>query len=537
MPHWRSGLDILKNRPQSGTSCTRCGWTCTGLWPSLGGLAKRWIETNVIFGEGDFYGELFKLRHDQVLFLYAWYEYCPQCEQWRYAEALRFEATGGGKTQFVAAIVALEFAGPREIAPRSPNIPISAASFEQADLCFGQLVTMFGGKDAEVTESPLRGMFAVYDTEIKPHGDGPGVIRRVAAVAGTNEGGLPSLLICDELHEWGDVGSNKARVHTVIGKSTTKRKMRNPDRGRGRILNISTAGFSREGSILGRMYDRAHRILDDPSVDPRFLVSIFEARPGLDMKNPEHRRIAATDASPGAGVIWDVADRVAEWGKIEDHEWMRYYANTWPEMNAESWMREHPLAWEECKGEWESSDANPWVLAVDMALNHDSVAVNRCEKLDDGRIAVTAKIWRADDYGGVIPHDEVWGYILETANGIGFRGVVYDPRFFEVPARMLENQKVKVIEYGQTTDLMAPACGQTYRMILDRTIVHNGDRLLARHVMNAVKMPVERGGFVLKKAKSSGKIDACIAMCMGVMVLHKTQKTRKPMFSHGDSRG
>lgn len=503
------------------------------MWPSLGGAAKRWIEGNVIFGEGDFFGEPFKLRHDQSLFVFAWYEFCPSCDQWRYSEALRFEATGGGKTQFMAAIVALEFAGPAAIAAKSPNIPIAAASFEQANLLFGQLVIMFGGKDDEITESPLRGYYDVYDTKIQFKGDRPGVIRRIAAVAGTNEGGLPSLLVCDELHEWGDVGSRKARVHAVVGKSTTKRKTRSPDRGRGRIINISTAGFDKSESLLGKMYDRCKSILADPSIDPRFLVNIYEARPGLDFDDADDRRIACQDASSAAGVIWDVADRVAEWGKIENHEWIRYYANTWPEINEDSWLRDHPQAWEHCTGEWTSRPSvNPWVLSVDMALRHDNVAVDRCELLPDGRIAVTAKIWKAKDYDGRIPHDEVWVYIKEQAKGKGFRGVVYDSRFFEVPARLLERDNVQVIEFSQSAEQMAPACGIAYKLILDQMIVHDGDLELAKHVKSSVSVPQERGGFVLKKGRSKGKIDACIAMVMGVMILSTLKPKRTPMFAN-----
>ena len=136
---------------------------------------------------------------------------------------------------------------------------------------------------------------------------------------------------------------------------------------------------------------------------------------------------------------------------------------------------------------------------------------------------------------GRIPHAEVWNYIKEQAMATktaGFRGVVYDPRFFEVPARLLESEhKVRVIEFSQDASQMAPACGMAYKMILDGTIVHDGDPDFQTHVQSAAKVPIERGGFVLKKGKSKGKIDACIAMCMGVWVLHNLPKAVKPMFS------
>lgn len=526
----------LKNIPC--TPCTRCGWEPeNGLWPSLGGVAVRWISENLIFGEGDFFGKPFVPMPDQKLFLYRWYEFCAQCDQWRFKESLRFEATGGGKTQFVAAIVLLEFAGPPEIAPDSPNIAIAAASWEQADLCFGQAALMVGGRDGDVAEAPLCGEFDVYDTEIRFKGSRPGRIFRTASIAGTNEGGLPHLFVCDELHEWGEEGTKKARVHFVIGKSTNKRHLQNPNRGAGRILNISTAGFDRENSILGTMYERCKAILEDQSKDPRFLVNIYEARGGLDFDKREDRLVACQDASPAAGVIWDVNDRVNEWGKIPNHEWIRYYGNTWPDINEDSWLKEHPQAWDHLKGEWETDpENNPWILSVDMALKQDSVAVDRLEWIDDGhlgKVAVTAKIWAAKDYNGRLPHEEVWAYIRDQIHGLGFKGVVYDPRFFEVPARLLENDGIRVIEFNQSADMMAPAAGLSYKMILEGRIVHNGQHDLARHVKGAAAVPIERGGFVLKKGVSKGKIDGCIAMVMGVKTLHELPKAQKPQFAWG----
>lgn len=537
----------------ANTPCTRCDWDPdvdgNGLWPSLGGMAVRWLREKLIFGEGDFFGKPFVCMPDQKLFLYRWYEFCPRCDQWRFKEALRMEATGGGKTQFVAAICLLEFAGPKEIAPNSPNVAVAAASWEQADLCFGQAAMMVGGRDDDIVEAPLCGEFNVFDTEIRFRGSRPGRMYRTASIAGTNEGGLPHLFVCDELHEWGEEGTKKARVHFVIGKSTNKRRMMwdiaNPNKGRGcgRIINISTAGFDKENSILGTMYDRCMSILQDQMVDPRFLVNIYQARPGLNFDLPEDRRIACQDASPAAGIIWDVNDRVNEWGKIPNHEWIRYYGNVLAEIVEDSWLVDHPQAWDHCMGTWDSDpDTNSWVLTVDMALRQDSVAVNRCEWVGDahpdkGKVAVTSRIWRAEDYGGRIPHEQVWAYIRSQApvgkrNVGGFRGVVYDPRFFEVPARLLETaDKVQVIEFSQSADMMAPACGLAYKMLLEQRIVHNGDPLLATHVKGATAVPMERGGFVLKKGKSKGKIDACIAMVMGVAILHALPKRKTAMFA------
>lgn len=497
----------------SQTSCSNCGWSPgSGLWPSHGKVAVKWIQKFVILGEGDFFGQPFKLRLDQKRFLFRWYEYCENCGQWRYNKSLRMAATGDGKTTFVAAIVVLEFAGPPEIVVQSPNIPIAAASFEQADLLFKAVSIMCGGQDKEIHESPLCGFFDVYDTEIKIAGDSTGAkgkIFRVAAVAGTNEGGLPSLFVCDEVHEWGDLGSNKARVHTVIGKSANKRKT---PHGSGRILNISTAGFDKDKSMLGKMYEHAKRVMRDQTLDPRLLVDIYEAPEGLDFSRAADREIAVRAASPGADIMWSVHDRVAEWDDptVEHHEWIRYYANTWPDITEESWLSEHPTAWSYCVGDTYVPDKADIKVAVDMALRRDSVAVVYGWQHESGHIVVRSKIWRPAD--GKIDHLEVINYIkLELASKFTIEEVTYDPRFFEVPARMLEDEGFNMVEFGQSVDRMTPACGEARGAILSGVIVHDNDPDFNSHVLSAVARPNERG-FTLSKGKSKRHIDAAVAL-------------------------
>lgn len=510
--------------------CVDCGWKPAPgeLWPSEGRAAVRWMEGLLICAEGDWFGKPIRLRPDQKRFAYRWYEYCPACGYWHYDQALRGAATGDGKTTFVAALEILEMFGPPQIAPVSPNVVNAAASFEQADLLFSIAGVMLGGRDQAVQEAPLCGYAEVYDTEIRYADGRPGIMKRVAAVAGTNEGGLPSLFVCDEVHEWGELGSTKARVHMVIGKSTRKRRMicRLPDgtevqRGPGRNLNISTAGFDVEHSLLGAMYLNGKRAERDPSIAPRLLMDWHEAREGLDFSKPEDRRVAVQDASGAAGVLWDVEARVREWDKpeVQSHEWIRYYANAWVAVGAESWLKDHPGAYAKCRGEWEIAGHEPTILAVDMALKRDSVSVKELAQLDDGRVATVNRTWYAVE--GKIDHLEVWDHIKAKATELGPRyfGLVYDPRFFELPARMLEEEGFLVIEFSQTPQQMAPACGMAFDMIIAGKVVHSGDPDDERQVNAAVRRQQENGGFTLSKPRSRIHIDAAITLCMGVDAL------------------
>lgn len=515
-------------------SCPGCGWApeSGGFWPSFGGIAVKWIEDNLILAEGDSFGKPVRLREDQREFLWRWYEWCPSCDLWHYDEALRGEARGGGKTALIAMIGVLEFAGPPQIAPYSPNVVVAAASWDQANLLYSAAAVMMGGRDQEVTQSPLCGYFEVYDGETRHADHRPGRLFRTATVAGTNQGGQPTLFIADEIHEFGDVGSARATFHGVVEAGTTKRTLtyyRLPDgrggfrdvhRGRGRVINLSTAGFDIDHSFLGTMYKRGKRE-QQQQLPTRFLFDWREAPDGLDYSRPADREIAVRAASGAADVIWSVAARVAEWDKdhVRSHEWIRYYANRWVDVAEESWLSDHPGAWAACQGTWEIAGDEPTVLAVDMALRRDSVAVAEVVALPDGRFAVTARIWYPAD--GQIPHLDVFEWIRDRAWELGprFRGVAFDPRYFQLPAEQLEaDHDLLTIQFDQTPIRMAPAVGATFDMIRAGTIVHDGDTELARQVKAAVKREGERG-FTLQKAKSRIHIDACVAMCIGVWTL------------------
>lgn len=510
-------------------ACTACGWAPRPgkLWPSLGGVAVRWIQDNLIFPEGDTFGQPFRLRDDQKEFLYRWYEYCPQCDQWHYDEGVRGAATGDGKTTFIAAIALLEFAGPPQIAPISPIINIAAASYEQADELFAKAGQMVGGRDDEITEAPLCGFFAVYEKVIQFRDGRPGEIRRVAAVAGTNEGGIPHLFICDEVHEWGDVGSNKARVHTVISKSTKKRMTA---RGSGRVLNLSTAGFDVDHSLLGAMYKRGLRVLKNPELAPRLYFDWQEAPEDLDYEDPEQRAIAVRAASKAAGVLWAVADRVNDWGRpsMPRHEWLRYYANRWVDIAEDSWLKDYPGAWDKCAGDATIPEKADVKVAVDMALRRDSVAVLVAWERPDGKVAVRAKIWNPDGTGK-IDHQAVVDHIrYDLANAYTVVEVTYDPRFFEVPARMLEDEGFNMVEFPQSPERMAPACGHALEMIVGGAVVHDGDPDLGAHVKAAATRPGERG-FTLSKGKSKRKIDGCIAMVIALWRIAAPEPEEAPL--------
>lgn len=301
------------------------------------------MESNLVHGEGDYYGQPFRLRSWQRAFIYRAYELNPDGSR-IVKEALLGVPKGNGKTELAAAFCWAEMAGPvvfdgwdakgRPVGKRrvAPNIPVAAASFEQADKVFGAAALMAG----PAGQGPLREFFDVFEKEIVLKSGEPGRMYRVAAIAGTNDGGLPTFFVADELHEW--VG-RKERVHTVIANGLAKRKD-------AWSLNISTAGWDTT-SLLARMVNRGKRIADklEPA-DPAFLFEWHEyheprneTREKVELDFDDHAALAAAirQANPAADDFLSVDERILRSTQIASHEFRRYYLNQWV-LSSEEWV-------------------------------------------------------------------------------------------------------------------------------------------------------------------------------------------------------
>ena len=456
---------------------------------TYGPLAAAWIEANCVHGEGDRFGQPFKLTADQRRFLDRLLRYDPKTKRLIVRRALLGRAKGWGKTEFVAAIALFFLAGP--LAPTAPNIPIAAASFEQADLLFGSAKVM-------VNEGPLKPFVETFDTEVMLRG-APGRAFRVAAAAGTNDGGRPTLFCADELHEW--IG-NKARVFLVISNSIAKRRD-------GLVLAISTAG-SDDSELLRGLYDYGKRVEAGEVDDPAFLLDWAEADPALDPnEGPGVRRQMATEANPHAEEF-ELLDHIERrWHEIPEHEWRRYFANQWVSIAAESWLPAGAMA--SCEDdELELVDgAKTWVT-VDFALKHDTVAVEWAQ-WHGGRLVVRHRGWAPS--GDTVDVGSVEAHLRDLHRRFDLVEIAYDPAYFQRSAEALADDGLPMVEYPQSAARMVPASQTAYEMICTGVVAHDGSPMLVEQVNAAT--PRQAGeGWRLSKGKAKRKIDAAIALVM-----------------------
>lgn len=457
--------------------------------PTDGPRVIRWIERNCRFGEGDRFGEPVALELFQKLFLCWLFELKPDGTR-RYRRALLEVPKGNGKTPLSAWIGAYMVS-----TQPSAVIPVAAASYEQAELLFGDLRTC-------VKESPTLGpLFDAYEGEVQVKGQ-PSRAYKVAAVAGTNDGQRPSTFLADEIHEW--LG-NKARVHLVIENGTSKRAD-------SLVLNTTTPGADLD-TMAGRMHEYGVRVNTGEIVDPDFLFVWWGADPdAYDLDDERELEAAVRAANPAADKFLNVQDVKRRYRQVPRHEFARYHLGAWTTVS-ESWL---PFgAWDACAVEEEIPAHADVVLGFDGSYNNDSTAIvvatmgSGTPHLDLVRawekpVAVQGE-WK-------VPIIEVEDAIRDACRRWNVREIVCDPYRWARSMEVLEGEGLPIVEFPQSPARMTPASQRFYEAAVNGQLTHSGDPLLARHIANAVLKVDSRGSRITKEHRHSvRKIDAAIA--------------------------
>lgn len=192
---------------------------------------------------------------------------------------------------------------------------------------------------------------------------------------------------------------------------------------------------------------------------------------------------------------------------------------------AECWLPQG--AWEACQRSGGLVDGGPTWVGVDVGLRSDSTAVVAVQARPDGRWWVEPRVF--DPRAGVVDLADVMQYVRGLCDRFDVREVVFDPRLFELPARLLLDEGVPMVQMPQIPDRMAPACALAYELIVSGRVAHSGDPVLSAHVLGAQQRPFERG-WTLSKSKSRRQIDACIAM---VLALYRAAQPERPAAAPG----
>lgn len=466
---------------------------------SLGDLAIWWMERFLVFGPGDLEGDDYRLDPYQKEFLRDLYRYGP--DGGRVVEqAVLSVAKGNAKSEFEAAVNLFELAGPcvmnaagnDGVPRRSVDVPVAAASFEQADLVFGAAMKMC---------SKIADTLDVYEKQILRK-DGTGRIYKVAAVAGTNDGRRPTSVSIDELHEW---TGNKERVYLVLTNGLTKRADSFE-------MNISTAGDPQKSNQLLAKYEYGKRVASGEVADSSFLMHWYEADADCDITKPDVLRGQIAKANPGSWIDHERVAKRFEVDRVPEAEFRRYYLNQWV-TGSQQWM---PAGtWDDRRADLNVEDGQQIVAAFDGSYNHDSTALIGCTL--DGHVfevgvwerppgAVEWSVDRADvdaAVDGMFRRFDVVELACDPA-----RWSLYIDLWIE---RYGDD---RVLEYPQERRRMVPATAKFYDAVTQGLMTHDGSVVLGRHVVNATVKQIPGGRYMLQKDHPDRKIDAAVAAVM-----------------------
>ena len=197
----------------------------------------------------------------------------------------------------------------------------------------------------------------------------------------------------------------------------------------------------------------------------------------------------------------------------------------------ESWLGNSGRAvWEALVNPYEFNGAPTWV-GVDVGIKRDSTAVVAVQERPDGRYHAVCRLWlpTADEPVDVT---DVMQYLRDLAETYDVQAVSYDPRFFDVPSKMLEDEGLPMVEIPQSIERMTSAIGNLYELIKGGKLTHDGDEPFAQQILNAVPRYNERG-FTLAKSKSRGHIDAAVALALALDRAQRQTAEAEPMVAWG----
>lgn len=485
-------------------------------YPTLGPIWCAWIEQLLRHGEGDREGQPVTLDAFQRLILYRLGEYDPDdvddltgtCRL-VVKDALIVTPQGCGKTPFASWAALLKLLGPVVPTPDgpverpSPSIPLVSAS-----LGLTKRLYKFA-KDAVESSELAHMVDGPYELEMhRKHGNG--TLWRPAASGLLQEGGAPTDVIVEELHT-AETNSQVTTIETIVKKVGKRRNVQ--------TIYITTPDDADPESFLGRLMERARRIISGEVVDPSFFVYIAGYGGEPDDLNPDdldQLTAAVADATPASWVDHRAQVDLYTTGKLSWNDFLRYVLGLFVK-------REGTVIpsgrWDACAAPPDLREPPPpgtqIVLAFDGSYRRDSTALVGCTL--DGYLFVL-DIWEnpnPKDLRWKVPREEVKAAVADAMDTWEVLELAPDPPGWheEIDQWRATYGEPPVVDFPTNKiTLMSDAWAEFLAAVMEGDLSHDADPRLARHLENAVEKRTRAGVYISKHHPDSPrKIDAAIA--------------------------
>ncbi len=483
---------------------------------TLGPAVCEFFEGNLVFCEGEKKGDPFIPEEFQKDIIDLIYELDENGNRvWK--QVLVGIPRGNGKSPLCAGVGAFELAYRDD----SPQIFCCAASHEQAGIVHRFAYDMS-------VDGPLKDYFAYPRAQqalgpIRCESNG-GVLKVLSADGLLQHGQNPSVVIEDELHAF-TTGKQK-ELHFAMTSSLHKR--------RDSVMIIITTAGDNKSSLLGELYESLIKrceleysedkcLVVGRDYKSRSLLIWYGAPEDADITDPKIWR--ACNPAPW---ISDEALMLAAYANPET-VFRRLYLNQW--ILGES-AAIQPAAWDACEEQGEIPHGSTIYVGVDVGEKRDKSAIGIV--FDEGnRLRVEARILDSQISDGMktaLPLVEA--ELRDLMENYNVMKINFDAWQMRDLAQRLESDGMPMQEYPQNDAHMVPACMELHDLIVMKKLVHNGDKSLREHVLNAaVRLCGSRGWRFTKppnagrtQADTTKKIDACIALTMAVAALQEDKQ-------------
>ena len=497
---------------------------------TLGFSVVAWIEWYLVHGPGDVEGQAVELDEEFTGFILKCYEVNADGSR-KVRRATISRPKGRAKSELAAFMACAEALGPvrfshfakrGEVSPwgykyaagepvgipvKRPMVSCFATELGQSGNTYDAICYMLRPDTASDHLLEDYGSIDVGLTRIiLPQG---GSIEPETAKDSSKDGGKETFVVFDETHLW--VLPALARLHQTVIRNLLKRKVAS-----GWAMETTTMYAPGEGSVAEGTHAYAQAVAEGRIKAQGMIFDHRQASPNWDA-TVRRDRLAGLMEVYGPAAAWMDLEAIAD--SYDDPQtsaaqWERYWFNR-PVSLQGAWLSQS--AWDECRVARPIPDGADVVLALDGSFSGDCTALMAIEMGEYPHLVV-AGLWESDgspdwrvNYGDVEEHIRALCRQWRVAE------VTADPYRWARSLEVLAAEGLPVSEFPQSASRMTPATQRMSDMVNTRSLTHDGDPRLARHVSNAVLKSDSRGTRLMKETKNSPrKIDLAVAAVMGL---------------------
>lgn len=466
-------------------------------------------------------------------------------------------AKKNGKTGLMAPLGLYHLIADGELSAR---VYIAATTREQANICFGEAVSM-RDKNPELQELIQKyGNNPVLSLSVSGTGSRLSPMTRDAS---SQDGAVVSAAILDELHRWKKTDS----IWSILrfGGDTRKQPM---------LLCLTTAGASaNKSSLCWDEHEYGTRILDGLQEDDEVCPFIFS----LDAKDDIKDERNWVKPNPSLGTILPLSALQNQFKEAVGKptamgEYKRYRLNIWtdeaadPAIEIENWdecciedVTTHPdrkrlrgslietLIGRVCFGGVDlapkldtsalvlvfppTKTGEKWVILEYFWCPQDNVQ-DRVK-----RDKVSYDLWAQDGFivltpGNLTDVRFIADELTAISEKFDLKEIYYDESWSHELIRMLGEsgfKMSKLVSFPQTPFKMNPACQELMRKVLRKEFAHSGNPVM-RWQMNNLRWNTQKGSGFLKpdRDRKREKVDGCSSLLMALASATSDDNMVKP---------